>query len=156
MKIAIACDHGGLALKRAVIHWLEAEDCSAHDFGCYSVESVDYPDFAFPAAEAVARGEFDRGVVICTTGIGVSICVNKVRGIRCALCTSAFQAEMTRRHNDANMLALGAKTVSEEEAEQIVKIWLRTPFEGGRHARRIGKITAYENKEEGANECRNL
>ena len=145
MKIAIACDHGGLALKRAVIHWLEAEDCSAHDFGCYSVESVDYPDFAFPAAEAVARGEFDRGVVICTTGIGVSICANKVRGIRCALCTSAFQAEITRRHNDANMLAMGARIIGGELARGIVKAFLETDFSNGkRHIDRINKITELE------------
>ena len=146
MKIAIACDHGGLALKRAVIHWLEAEDCSAHDFGCYSVESVDYPDFAFPAAEAVARGEFDRGVVICTTGIGVSICANKVRGIRCALCTSAFQAEMTRRHNDANMLAMGAGIIGPNLAKKITEVFLTTEFEGGRHEKRIAKLMAIETR----------
>ena len=137
MRIAVACDHGGFALKQAIVRFLESSGNSVKDFGCYSEESADYADFAFPAAEAVADGQCDRGILICTTGIGVSICANKVRGIRCALCTSEFQAEMTRRHNDANVLALGARTV-----------WLKTSFEGGRHARRIGKIAAYENKQE--------
>ena len=148
MRIAVACDHGGFALKQAIVRFLESSGNSVKDFGCYSEESADYADFAFPAAEDVADGQCDRGVLICTTGIGVSICANKVRGIRCALCTSEFQAEMTRRHNDANVLALGARTVSEQEAERIVAVWLKTSFEGGRHARRIGKIAAYENKQE--------
>jgi len=147
VNIAVACDHGGFALKQTIIRLLESAGNTVRDFGCYSEESVDYADSAFPAAEAVAAGEADRGIVICTTGIGVSICANKVRGIRCALCTSALQAELTRKHNDTNVLALGAKTVSEQEAEEIVRIWMETPFGGGRHARRIEKITSYENKQ---------
>ncbi len=147
MNIAIACDHGGFALKPVLIRHIESLGHSVHDFGCYSTESVDYSDMAFPACEAVARGEYDRGIVICTTGIGVSISANKVRGIRCALCCNTFMAEMTRRHNDTNVLALGAQVVDEELAKQIVTIWLDTAFEGGRHARRIGKIAEYESRQ---------
>ena len=151
MKIAIAADHGGYKLKEEIKPYIESLGHTVTDFGTYSEDSVDYPDYAAPCARAVVSGEADRGIVICGTGIGISIAANKIKGVRCALCTDPVMARLTREHNDANMLALGAKTVSEEEAEQIVKIWLRTPFEGGRHARRIGKITAYENKEEGAN-----
>jgi len=144
MKIALASDHGGYLLKEEVIRFLSKNGYEIQDFGCFSEESVDYPDFAFAAAEAVASGTIDRGIVICTTGIGVSICANKVHGIRCALCTSEFQAEMTRRHNDTNMLALGAKTVSSQDALKIITTWLETEFEGGRHSRRVDKITSYE------------
>lgn len=147
MKIAIGSDHGGFLLKQAMITFLKQNDHTIQDCGCYSLDSVDYPDFAFPVAEAVANKTADRGIVICTTGIGVSICANKVDGIRCALCTSVFQAEMTRHHNDTNVLALGAQTIDEDLARQIVSIWLRTPFDGGeRHERRVGKITQYEKK----------
>lgn len=146
MKIALASDHGGYLLKEEVIRFLSKKGYEIEDFGCHSTDSIDYPDYAFPAAEAVANGHADRGIVICTTGIGVSICANKVRDIRCALCTSAFQAEMTRRHNDTNVLALGAKTVSSEDALEIVGIWLQTDFEGDRHSRRVDKIAAYENQ----------
>ena len=146
MKIALASDHGGYLLKEEVIRFLSDLGHEIDDFGCHSTDSIDYPDFAFPAAEAVADGKADKGIVICTTGIGVSICANKVRGIRCALCTSKFQAEMTRRHNDTNVLALGAQTVSQADALEIVKTWLQTDFEGDRHSRRVGKITEYENR----------
>lgn len=146
MNIAIACDHGGFALKSALIQHIAPLGHSVHDFGCYSTESVDYSDMAIPACEAVANGEYDRGIVICTTGIGVSISANKVCGIRCALCCNTFMAEMTRKHNDTNVLALGAQVVDAELAKQIVTIWLDTPFEGGRHARRIGKIAEYESR----------
>lgn len=146
MKIAIACDHGGYDLKCELLPFLKELGLEATDFGCYSKESMDYPDAAFPCAEAVQKGEAEMGIVICTTGIGVSICANKVKGIRCALCTSVFQAEMTRRHNNANMLAIGAKTVSVEEAQEIVKTFFGTAFEGGRHARRVDKINEYDNK----------
>ena len=129
MKIAIASDHGGYAFR---------------DFGCYSTDSMDYPDIAFPAAEAVASGEFDRGILICGTGIGVSICANKVRGIRCALCGDVLSAELTRQHNDSNMLAMGGRIIGIETAKAIVKTWLCTEFAGGRHERRIGKISDYE------------
>ena len=114
------------------------------DFGCYSTDSMDYPDIAFPAAEAVASGEFDRGILICGTGIGVSICANKVRGIRCALCGDVLSAELTRQHNDSNMLAMGGRIIGIETAKAIVKTWLCTEFAGGRHERRIGKISDYE------------
>ncbi len=149
MKIVLASDHGGFQLKQTVKKILEEAGNTIEDVGCFSEESVDYPDFAFPAAEIVSRGEAEYGIVFCTTGIGVSICANKVRGVRCALCTSSFQAEMTRRHNNANVLAIGAKTVSEEVALDIVKTFLSTDFEGGRHQRRVDKIMQYEsNKEE--------
>ena len=144
MKIALACDHGGYLLKKEIISLLKDSGYDIEDFGCYSTESVDYPDYAYPAAEAVAAGKADRCIVICTTGIGVSICANKVKGIRCALCTSEFQAEMTRRHNDANALAMGAQTVSAETAWKIVQKFLGTEFEGGRHMRRVQKIMDYE------------
>ena len=144
MKIALACDHGGYLLKKEIISLLKDSGYEIEDFGCYSTESVDYPDYAYPAAEAVATGKADRCIVICTTGIGVSICANKVKGIRCALCTSEFQAEMTRRHNDANALAMGAQTVSAETAWKIVQKFLGTEFEGGRHMRRVQKIMDYE------------
>ena len=138
---AIACDHGGLELKNKIIKHLEVIGVECRDFGCFTKDSCDYPDYARPAAEAVASGECNNGIVICTTGIGVSITANKVRGIRCALCCSEYTAEMTRLHNNANVLALGAKTVDEETALKIVDIFLSTPFSGEeRHMRRISKI----------------
>lgn len=153
MNIAMACDHGGFALKNALIAYAESLGHTVHDFGCYNTESMDYSDVAFPACEAVAGGAFDRGVVICTTGIGMCIAANKVRGIRCSLCCNLFTAEMTRRHNDANVLALGAKVVDEALACEILATWLKTEFDGGRHARRVGKISDYENKCEGERTC---
>ncbi len=116
------------------------------DFGTDSAESCDYPDFALPAAEAVASGECDRGIIICSTGIGVSIVANKVPGVRCAHCHDSYCAEFTRRHNDANVLAMGEKVVGEGYALEIADIFLRTEFEGGRHQRRVDKITAVEKK----------
>lgn len=145
MNIAIACDHGGFELKSALIPYIESLGHTTRDFGCFNTESMDYSDVAFPACEAVASGEYERGILICTTGIGMCVSANKVRGIRCALCCNAFTAEMTRRHNDTNVLALGAKVVDEALAKEIVSIWLNTAFEGGRHARRVGKISDYEN-----------
>ncbi|MBR6109845.1 MAG: ribose 5-phosphate isomerase B [Clostridia bacterium] len=144
MKIAICSDHGGFELKMRLIPFIEALGHEVSDLGCYSEASVDYPDMAFPAAEAVARGEYERGIAICGTGIGVSICCNKVRGIRCALCGDVLSAELTRRHNDSNMLAMGGRIIGAETAKAIVKTWLGTDFEGGRHENRIAKITAYE------------
>ena len=145
MKIALACDHGGYALKEKVKGWLTEAGHEVRDFGCYGVESVDYPDFAIPAAEAVASGEADRAVLLCTTGIGVSISANKVRGVRCALCTDTMTARMTREHNDTNALAIGAGVVGENLAKEILFTWLKTPFSGAaRHQRRIDKISAYE------------
>ena len=145
MNIAIGCDHGGFLLKEELIPYLRALGHTVKDFGCYEKSSIDYPDYAFPVAEAVASGAYDRGIVICTTGIGVCICANKVRGIRCALCATLLQAELTRKHNNTNMLALGAEVTDATLSKQIVQTWLSTGFEGGRHARRVDKITGYEN-----------
>lgn len=145
MKIALACDHGAYALKEKVKGWLTEAGHEVRDFGCYGVESVDYPDYALPAAEAVARHEADRAVVLCTTGIGVSISANKVKGVRCALCADTMTARMTREHNDTNALAMGAGVVGENLAREILFTWLDTPFSGApRHQRRIDKISAYE------------
>ena len=146
MKIAVAADHGGLNLKNRIKEYLLKKGFQISDFGTDSTDSCDYPDFALSAAEAVASGECDRGIIVCTTGIGVSIVANKVPGIRCALCHDALGAEMTRRHNDANILALGAVAVEAEDALQIVDIFLSTGFEGGRHKLRVDKITEIEKK----------
>ena len=142
MKIAIACDHGGYLLKQDLLICMEENDIEYEDFGCFSTESVDYPVFAEKAARAVADGTCDKGVVICTTGIGVSIAANKVPGIRCALCTDSLQAEMTRRHNDANMMALGAGVTGPNLAKRMLELFLNTEFEGGRHARRVALLDA--------------
>ena len=144
MKIALACDHGGLALKRRVAAYLKENGYETVDFGTDAQESCDYPDFALLAAEAVKRGECARGVLVCTTGIGISIAANKVKGIRCAHCADCLQAEMTRRHNDANMMAIGAGFTGPNMAERMVEVFLSTEFEGGRHARRVEKIMALE------------
>lgn len=144
MKIAFASDHGGFTLKETLRQYAAELGNETVDFGCFSAESVDFPDFAFPAAESVASGACDRAVLVCTTGIGMCICANKVKGIRCGLVSDEKTAEMTRRHNDTNALALGAHLVSEQLAKEIVRIWLTTPAEGGRHARRVGKIAEYE------------
>lgn len=139
--IAIASDHGGYDLKEQVKKYLEKRGLEFKDFGCHDKESCDYPDFIKPAAKAVAGGECDRGIVICTTGVGVSICANKIPGIRCALCADPVTAQLTRLHNDANMLSLGAGVTGEFLALDIVEKFLDTPFsEDERHRRRIGKI----------------
>ena len=142
--IALGSDHGGYDLKERVKAYLDKEGIAYKDYGCHSKESCDYPVFGKAAAEAVASGECDKGIVICTTGIGISIAANKVAGIRCAHCTDPLSAEMTRRHNDANMLAMGAGIVGPNLAERIVEVFLNTEFEGGRHARRVGLITEME------------
>lgn len=147
MKIAICCDHGGLTLKNAVVSYLKNNGYEAVDFGTTTENSCDYPDFALRAAESVASGECERGIFICTTGIGISIAANKVPGIRCALCTEPFVARMTREHNDANALALGGGITGVNLALEIVKTFLQTPFSGEeKHSRRIGKISAIERK----------
>ena len=139
--IALASDHGGYELKQKVIGYLEANGYTCHDFGCYSLESCDYPEFGRAAAEAVAKGECEKGIVICTTGIGISIVANKVPGIRCGLCADTYSAKMTREHNDANMLAMGAGIVGPNLALSIVETFLNTPFSGDeKHVRRINKI----------------
>ena len=142
--IALACDHGALDLKQAIMAHLDKRGLAYKDFGCYTKDSCDYPDFAGPAAQAVASGECDRGIVCCTTGIGVSITANKVKGIRCAHCTDSLSAEMTRRHNDANVLALGAGITGPNLAKRIVEVFLNTEFEGGRHARRVGQLDSIQ------------
>ena len=144
MKIALGCDHGGYELKEHIKGVLEKLGHEYEDFGCYSTESCDYPDFGEAAARAVASGEYDRGIVICTTGIGISIAANKVQGIRCAHCADSLEAEMTRRHNDANMLAIGAGFTGKNLAERMVEVFLSTDFEGGRHERRVNKLNAIQ------------
>ena len=144
MKIALGCDHGGYDLMQIVKKHLDELGIEYQDFGTYSKDSCHYPVFGRAAAEAVASGACDKGIVICTTGIGISITANKVKGIRCALCSDPLSAEMTRRHNDANMLAMGAGMVGPNLAERIVQVFLNTEFEGGRHARRVGLITDME------------
>lgn len=146
MKIAIACDHGGLNLKREIKKYLEANGYEVKDFGTDTYDSCDYPDYALPAAEAVASGECERGILVCSTGIGVSIVANKVPGIRCAHCHDTYCAEFTRLHNDANMLALGEKVVGSGYAVKIAEVFLKTQFEGGRHSRRVNKISEIEKK----------
>ncbi|MEG1547503.1 MAG: ribose 5-phosphate isomerase B [Clostridia bacterium] len=147
MKIALASDHGGFEYKRMLIPFIEQMGHTIIDFGCYDDSAVDYSDFGFIAGEAVAKGECDRGIVICGTGIGMSIAANKVRTIRCALCTDPLMARLTREHNDTNMLALGGRIIGAELAKEIVRVWLSTQFSGEqRHARRIDKLSNYENK----------
>ena len=138
--IALGCDHGGYALMQSVKAHLDELGLEYKDFGTYSTGSCDYPVYAKAAANAVANGECEKGILICGTGIGISIAANKVKGIRAALCSDCFSAEMTRRHNDANMLAMGARVLGEGLALKIVDIFLNTPFDGGRHARRVDMI----------------
>ena len=144
MRIAVGCDHGGYELKKYIIKVLEKLGHEVEDFGCHSLDSCDDPDFAAPAARAVAEGRCDRGILVCTTGIGISIAANKVKGIRCAHCADCLQAELTRRHNDANMMAIGAGFTGPNMAERMVEVFLSTEFEGGRHVRRVEKIMALE------------
>lgn len=147
MKVAIACDHAALELKNAVKKHLTDRGFEVVDFGINEPGSVDYPDYALPVAEAVAGGKADKGILICGTGIGMSICANKVKGIRCALCSDTFSARATREHNDANMLAFGERVVGGGLALDIVDAFLDTPFSNAeRHVKRIDKITAIENK----------
>jgi len=140
MKISIASDHAGFSLKKDVILWLKENNYEVLDFGTYSEDSVDYPDFAVPAAEAVANGDSEFGIVICGTGIGVSISANKVAGIRAANCCSVEMSKMSRLHNNANVLAFGARLIDLDMAKSIVKTFLETEFEGGRHIKRVEKI----------------
>ena len=147
MKIALGCDHGALALKNKLVSHLEAKGYEVKDFGTYTPDSCDYPEFAGAAAKAVASGECEKGIVLCTTGIGVSIAANKVKGIRCALLSDLMTAKLTREHNDTNMMALGAGVVGEMLALQIADMWLGTEFSGdSRHQRRINKLMALENE----------
>ena len=142
--IALGSDHGGFDLKERVKAYLDREGIPYQDYGCHSKESCDYPVFGKAAAEAVASGVCEKGIVICTTGIGISMAANKVKGIRCAHCTDSLSAEMTRRHNDANVLALGAGITGPNLAKRIVEVFLNTEFEGGRHARRVGQLDSIQ------------
>jgi ribose 5-phosphate isomerase B len=144
MNIAVASDHGGLQLKNIIVKYLKENGYQVTDFGTQNEESVDYPDFAGKAAKAVAKGQCDKGIVICGTGIGVSITANKVKGIRCALVHDCFSAKATAQHNDTNMLAMGQRVIGEGLALDIVDTWLTTTYEGGRHDLRIQKMMAYE------------
>lgn len=144
--IAIASDHGGYALKEHIKAYLAAKGITCEDFGTESAESCDYPIFGRAAARAVAEGRCERGIVICTTGIGISITANKVKGIRCALCGDVVSAELTRRHNDANMLAIGAGVTGTNLALEILDAFLSSEFEGGRHQRRVDLIKEVENR----------
>ena len=145
MKIAVACDHGALALKNKVIAHLEAKGHEVVNFGTDTLDSCDYPDYAAPAAKAVASGECEKGIVMCTTGIGVSIVANKVDGVRCALLSDLMSARLTREHNDTNMMAMGAGVIGEMLALEIVDIWVGTEFSHNeRHQRRIDKVMALE------------
>ena len=146
MRAAIGCDHAGVGLKNEILPILEELAIEWKNFGTDSEESVDYPDFGERVAEEISKGNFDRGILICGTGIGMSIVANKFPGIRAALCNDAYSAKMSRLHNDANVLILPGRVIDNEVAKIIVKIWFSTPFEGGRHQRRLDKIKAIEAK----------
>lgn len=147
MKIAIGCDHGGISLKDSIVNYLEERGVQIEDFGTFGTDSVDYPDFAYKVARSVADGKADKGILMCGTGIGISIAANKVNGIRCALCHNTDTAKLTAMHNDSNVLAMGGRVIDADTAVNIVKTWLDTPFEGGRHINRINKISEIEKKE---------
>lgn len=142
VRIAIGCDHRGLNIKQSVVKLVTKMGHSYKDFGCHTADSVDYPDIAQKVADTVAKGDFERGILICNTGIGMSVAANKVMGIRAALCRDVFSARLARQHNDANILCLAA--VGQETADEIVETFLTTDFEGGRHERRLGKIRTME------------
>lgn len=144
MKLAIANDHAGINLKPALLKYLDEHGYEYVDYGTYTTDSCDYPDYALKASKAVASGECDKGILICGTGIGVSIVANKVKGIRCAHCHDVFSAKATRKHNDANMLAFGERVIGAGLMLEIVEAFLTTGFEGGRHIKRLDKITAIE------------
>lgn len=143
--IAIGCDHGGLQIKNAVIEYLKENDIAYTDYGCYTDESVDYPVYAYQVAKSVADGNAEFGIICCGTGIGVSMAANKVKGIRAAVCTDEFCAEMTRRHNNANIMCMGGRVIDEAKAVKLASIFLSTPFDGDRHEKRVNMITAIEN-----------
>ena len=146
MRLAMGCDHGGFAMKEELKAYLTGLGHEVKDCGCYSADSCDYPEFGEAAARAVAEGECEKGIVVCTTGIGISIAANKVKGIRCAHCPDVMSAEMTRRHNDANVIAIGAGMVGMNVAKRMVDVFLSTEFEGGRHQRRVDRMMEIENR----------
>ncbi|AST93756.1 ribose 5-phosphate isomerase B [Sutcliffiella cohnii] len=144
MKVAVASDHGGMNIRREIIELLNEMNIEHDDLGCECETSVDYPDYALPVAQKVASGEYDRGILICGTGIGMSIAANKVKGIRCALVHDMFSAKATREHNNSNILAMGERVIGPGLAREIARVWLQTEFEGGRHENRVNKIHAAE------------
>jgi len=144
LKIGIGSDHGGFELKEYIKEYLDKEEIFYIDYGTNSLESVDYPDYGEKVARAVVAKEVDRAIVICGTGIGISIACNKVKGIRCALCGDTYSAKMSREHNDANILALGGRVIGRDLAIEIVSAWLKSEFAGGRHGKRINKISEIE------------
>jgi ribose-5-phosphate isomerase (EC 5.3.1.6) len=146
VKVVLASDHRGYQLKESLKKFLEEMKIEFLDVGAFSADSVDYPDFAILAAEKVSRGDYDRGILICGSGIGMCIVANKFPGVRAALCHDVFTAEMSRKHNDSNMLGMGADVINEELARKILHVWLETKFEGGRHFRRIQKISEIESR----------
>lgn len=146
MKIAIGCDHGGIVLKPAIVQLLNQRGIEVEDLGCYDDSSVDYPDYGAAVARKVASGECDKGILMCGTGIGISIAANKFKGVRAGVCHDEFTARMIAEHNDANIIALGGRIVSPEQAAKMVAVWLDTPFGGGRHAGRVAKIKAIEDE----------
>lgn len=146
MKIAIGCDHGGIVLKDAVTSTLKALGAEVVDLGTNSTDSVDYPTYGLKVAETVASGQCDAGVIMCGTGIGISISANKVPGIRCAVVTNTYMAKLTKNHNNANIISLGGRVITPEEAKDIVKAWYTAEYEGGRHQRRLDMITDIEKK----------
>ncbi|WP_157150388.1 ribose 5-phosphate isomerase B [Brachyspira sp. SAP_772] len=148
MKIAIGCDHSAIELKKEIIKYLEELGHSVTDFGTHTTESVDYPIYGKKVAEEVANGNFDGGVLICGTGIGISLAANKVKGIRAAVCSEPYSAKLSKLHNNSNIIAFGARVVGVDLAKMIVKEWIDAEFEGGRHAKRVGLITKIENGEE--------
>jgi len=144
MRIALGCDHRGLRIKQAIMGLLPELNYSYHDFGCYSSEPIDYPDIAQDVAKVVASGDFDQGILICSTGIGMSIVANKINGIRAALCHDAFAARRARQHNNANILCLRGENIDIDSTLEITRVYLSTGFEGGRHISRLNKIRALE------------
>ncbi|GAB4541100.1 MAG: ribose 5-phosphate isomerase B [Thermodesulfovibrionia bacterium] len=146
MRILIGCDHAGVALKREILPILDELSIDYEDVGTSDELSVDYPDFGEKVASAVSKGEFERGILICGTGIGMSIVANKFPNVRAALCNDIYSASMSRLHNDANILILPGRVIEKEKAREIVRIWFTTPFEGGRHQRRLDKIKAIEER----------
>jgi ribose 5-phosphate isomerase B len=145
--IALGADHGGVLLKAAIKKYLDAEKIPYKDFGTFDEQSIDYAPIAVQVANSIVNGEAERGILCCGTGIGMSIAANKVKGIRASVCTDAFCTEMTRRHNDSNILCLGGRVITEQQAVEFAKIYLETEFEGGRHQRRVEEITAIERGE---------
>ena len=143
--IAIGCDHGGLDIKNAIVKSLQEKGVEYKDFGTYTADSVDYPEYAYKVAKAVANGECEKGIICCGTGIGVAIVANKVKGVRAATVTNEFCAEMTRRHNNTNVVTMGGRVIDEETAVRLADIFLNTPFDGDRHTKRVDMITAIEN-----------